>query len=227
MATLQKKTVVVVGGSSGIGFGVALAALQSLASVVIIASSNRIRVDEAVERLKGYKLSGEVRGEVLDAKDSAAVKAFSIGLGTVDHIVWTSGDVPSGHAGGTPYSTVQSPEEGQAAFAVRFWGPFILAKHAKFHPGGSLTLTSGMAGQKPPPGGSVVSSFSAALDGLTRGLAVDLAPVRVNLVCPGVIFDKLLGEMKDMALEAFKSKILFKRAGEPSEVAEAYLFLMK
>lgn len=113
MATLQKKTVVVVGGSSGIGFGVALAALQSLASVVIIASSNRIRVDEAVERLKGYKLSGEVRGEVLDAKDSAAVKAFSIGLGTVDHIVWTSGDVPSGHAGGTPYSTVQSPEEGQ------------------------------------------------------------------------------------------------------------------
>ena len=95
MSNLQNKTVVVVGGSSGIGFGVALAALQYQASSVTIASSNAERVANAVERLKAHKLPGSVRGEVLDAKDTAAVKDFATRLGTVDHVVWTSGDVPN------------------------------------------------------------------------------------------------------------------------------------
>ncbi len=78
MATLQNKTVVVVGGSSGIGFGVALASLQSQASVVVIASSNASRVAKAVERLQSHKLPGEVRGEVLDGKDPAAIKTLPL-----------------------------------------------------------------------------------------------------------------------------------------------------
>ena len=101
MTTLQNKTVVVVGGSSGIGFGVALAALQSLASVVIIASSNASRVSNAVERLQSHKLPGEVRGEVLDAKDSVAIKEFAAKIGVVDHVAWTSGDLPPGLLDGT------------------------------------------------------------------------------------------------------------------------------
>lgn len=96
MSTLQSKTIVVVGGSSGIGFAVALAALQSLASVVIIASSNSERVSSAVERLRSHKLPGEVRGEVLDATDPVSVKEFALHIGTVDHIAWTSGDVSPG-----------------------------------------------------------------------------------------------------------------------------------
>ena len=93
MSTLENKIVVVVGGSSGIGFGVALAALQSLASNVIIASSNSERVSNAVERLRSHNLPGEVRGEVLDANDAVAIKEFTARIGTVDHIAWTSGDV--------------------------------------------------------------------------------------------------------------------------------------
>ncbi|PPQ90792.1 hypothetical protein CVT25_012621 [Psilocybe cyanescens] len=233
MASLQNKTVVVVGGSSGIGFAVALAALQSLASAVIIASSNQARVSEAVERLKSHKLPGEVRGEVLDAKDSEAVKVFADGLGTVDHIVWTSGDVPGGSTGqpAFPFSNVESVEQGQAVFSVRFWGPFILAKHAKFHPGGSMTLTAGLAGLRPRPGSPLASSVTTALDGLTRGLAVDLAPVRVNLINPGIIdteiLDKLMGDKKETVVKVFIDKTILKRSGEPSEIAEAYLFLMK
>lgn len=100
MSTLQNKTVVVVGGSSGIGFGVALAALQSLASVVIIASSNAERVAGAVARLQAHNLPGAVRGEVLDAKDAAAVKEFGVRLGAVDHVAWTSGDMAPGFMGG-------------------------------------------------------------------------------------------------------------------------------
>ena len=70
-------------------------ALQSLASTVIIASSNAERVAGAVARLQAHKLPGEVRGEVVDAKDAAALKAFAAHVGAVDHIAWTSGDVPS------------------------------------------------------------------------------------------------------------------------------------
>ncbi|PPQ93162.1 hypothetical protein CVT25_002389 [Psilocybe cyanescens] len=186
MVTLRNKTVVVVGGSSGIGFAVALASLQSLANLVIIASSNKSRAEDGVTRLKAHKLPGKVRGQVLDARDSEAIKVFAGELGPVDHIVWTSGDVPQSQGGGLPYSNIDSVEEGQGIFTVQFWGPFILARHAKFHPGGSLTLTSGVVGQRPSPGVPLGSSATMALEGLTRGLAVDLAPVRVNLVCPGL-----------------------------------------
>ncbi|KAH9476227.1 Short-chain dehydrogenase/reductase ucsE [Psilocybe cubensis] len=229
MTTLANKTVVVVGGSSGIGFAVALGALQSQASVVIIASSAQSRVDDALARLRSYNLPGEVRGEVLDAKDSNAVKEFAISLGTVDHIVWTSADVPKAEQGtGTfPFSNADTVEQGQGSFTVKFWGPFILSKHAKFHPGGSLTLTSGLAGFKPFPGGSLGSGVSTALEGLTRGLAVDLAPVRVNLISPGLLVEKIFGQHKDQAVSTLSEKTVLKRGGSPSECAEAYLFVMK
>ncbi|KAH9475026.1 Short-chain dehydrogenase/reductase phqE [Psilocybe cubensis] len=232
MATLQNKTIVIVGGSSGIGFAVALASLQSSAKTVIIASSNEARVHDAVARLKSHNLPGEVHGDVVDATNSEAVKAFAGRIGTVDHIVWTSGDIPpKSGLNEFPFSKVETPDEGQAAFTVRFWGPIVLAKHAKFHPGGSLTLTSGTNGLRPMPGSHLMAGMITGLDGLTRGLAVDLAPVRVNLISPGLIIteimDKLMGENKDTVLKAYGEKIPLKRVGEPSEIAEAYLFLMK
>lgn len=88
----------VIGGSSGIGFAIALAALQSLASVVIIASSNPDRVADAVTRLRAHSLPGEVRGDVVDAKDTAALKEFAVRVGEVDHVAWTAGDAPQGGA---------------------------------------------------------------------------------------------------------------------------------
>ena len=99
MTSLQNKTVLIVGGSSGIGFAVARAALQSLARTVIIASSNAERVAGAVARLQAHAPSGEVRGEVVDAKDAGALKEFAARVGAVDHVVWTSGDVPSPEEG--------------------------------------------------------------------------------------------------------------------------------
>ncbi|PPQ78638.1 hypothetical protein CVT25_010602 [Psilocybe cyanescens] len=232
MATLEGKTVVVVGGSSGIGFGVALASLQSLASTVIIASSNRARIENAIVRLQSHNLPGKVVGEVLDAKDSSVVKQFAIGLGLVDHIVWSSGDIPKAEDN---LQDVRSAEQGQATFTVRFWGPFILAQHAKFHLGGSLTLTSGQSHfsvidrihLKPPAGMKLVASVGTAFDGPVKGLAVDLAPVRMNVVSPGLILDKAYGENKEAMLASLNEKILLKRAGNPTELAEAYLFLMK
>lgn len=112
MATLQNKVVVVVGGSSGIGYAVALAALQSQAKIVILASSDRAKVGRSVERLKTHKLPGEVSGQVLDAKDSTAVKQFAIDLGAVDHIVWSSGDNPATSA----FAKIDTVEVGQGKY---------------------------------------------------------------------------------------------------------------
>ena len=90
------KTIVVVGGSSGIGYGVAKATLIQGAGRVVIASSSKEKVKSAVDRLKSdassHGAKGEVIGEVVDAKDSKSVRSFFEGAGEIDHLVWTAGD---------------------------------------------------------------------------------------------------------------------------------------
>ncbi|KAF9483319.1 short-chain dehydrogenase/reductase SDR, partial [Pholiota conissans] len=225
MSTLKNKSILVVGGSSGIGFEVALASLQELANPVIIASSNPERVNKAVERLRAHNFPGTVRGEVVDATDSAAVKDFITRIGEVDHIVWTSGNKV-----GSQFPKVE-PEKVRSAFDVRFWGPFAVAQSAKIRPGGSLTFTMGTALIKPAPGMSLWSSVVGSVDGLIRGLAVDLAPIRVNAVSPGIIdtefFDDFSPEIKETMFKGYTNGLLIKRGGEPEEVATAYIFLMK
>ena len=98
MTTLEGKTVLIVGGSSGIGYSVAKASLLSHASKVIIASSSQAKVEAALGRLKNdiaasrSTVEGSVSGEVVDAGDSASVKALLARVGEIDHLVWTSGD---------------------------------------------------------------------------------------------------------------------------------------
>ena len=98
MATLEGKTIVVVGGSSGIGYGVAKASLLSLASRVIIGSSSATKVESALARLRvdlqGKNVPGSLSGGVINATDSASVRAFIAKAGEIDHLVWTSGVPP-------------------------------------------------------------------------------------------------------------------------------------
>ncbi len=121
---------------------------------MIIASSNAERVAGAVARLQAHKLPGEVRGEVVDAKDAAALKAFAAHVGAVDHIAWTSGDVPasvelamaSAYCSQITHPARVAPLTGEiltGLFTVRFWGPMILAQSATINAGGSFTLTGG------------------------------------------------------------------------------------
>ena len=96
MATLEGKKVVVIGGSSGIGFGVAKASLLSHAELVIIASSSSQKVQDAVSRLEkeasSRGLKGKVVGKVVDGGSPESIKEFAFGIGEIDHLVWTAGN---------------------------------------------------------------------------------------------------------------------------------------
>jgi NAD(P)-dependent dehydrogenase (short-subunit alcohol dehydrogenase family) len=116
---------------------------------------------------------------------------------------------------------------------VRYWGAFAAVKYAVPHirPGGSITLTSGLASTRPHAGWSVASSICGAMEGLTRALAVELAPIRVNIVSPGVVKSPLWVALPATEREALYAgmadKLLLRHVGEPDELAQSYLYLMR
>lgn len=95
-SNLADQTVVIIGGSSGIGYGVAKAALLEHATRVIIGSSSKDKVEDAVKRLRADTASasvpGTISGDIVDGKDANSIKAFLEKAGEIDHLVWTSGD---------------------------------------------------------------------------------------------------------------------------------------
>jgi NAD(P)-dependent dehydrogenase (short-subunit alcohol dehydrogenase family) len=220
--TLEDKRVLVIGGSSGIGFAVAKAALEDGARVTI-ASSSAERVRAAVERL------GDGEGVRLDVTDEAAVEAYFAASGEVDHIAFTAADwAQVDHTGLAGVDLAGAAD----LFRVRFWGALAVAKHAatRVRPGGSITLTNGMAAHRPQKGLAVAVAMAGAVEHLVLGLAVELAPIRVNGVCPGAIRTEAWDEVPEdfrRVQEARLAGQLLPRVGEPAEVAQAYVYLMR
>jgi len=228
-SNLAGQTVVVVGGSSGIGYGVAKASLLNRAAQVIIASSSAEKVDDAIKRLQadvaGAAVEGKLSGGVLNAKDSASVKAFFDNLGEIDHLVWSSGDpLRLGYSG-------MDLDVNKDAFDVRFWGAAAAAKAAKLRKGGSVTLTVGTVVVKPRPQWSLAAAVMGAVDGFTRGLAVDIAPTRVNCVSPGFVKTELWNnfspEARQKMFDDAAESLLVRHVADADEIAEAYMFVMK
>jgi NAD(P)-dependent dehydrogenase (short-subunit alcohol dehydrogenase family) len=220
--TLNGKRITVLGGSSGIGLAVAEAAAHEGAQV-IIASSNRARLDAALKRLPAG-----AEGHAVDLGREAAIQALFDTLGGFDHLVYTAGE-------NLQLANLDRLDMDWARgfFGVRYWGAFAAVKHGAPHirPGGSITLTSGLASTRPHAGWSVASSICGAMEGLTRALAVELAPVRVNIVSPGVVKSPLWNAMPAAEREALYAgmadKLLLRHVGEPEELAQSYLYLMK
>lgn len=220
--TINGKRVVVLGGSSGIGLATAQAAAKQGASLVI-ASSRKARVDEALATLP----TGTA-GHALDLTDEQAVKAFFAGLGPFDHLVFTAGEtLQLGPLADTDIAAARG------FFNVRFWGAYVAAKYGSgnIRPGGSIVFTSGLAGMRPRAGWSLGASVCAAMEGLTRALAVELAPIRVNVVAPGMVKTPLWANMPETDREALyrqtAQKLPVGHVGEVEEIAAAYLYLMQ
>ena len=219
--SLKNKNVVILGGSSGIGLATAKAALDDGAEVTITGRT-ATRLETAAT-----ELGPTARTTQLDATDEAGTRAFIEGLPSLDHLFVTAGALVTDHRL-EPDSDILRP-----AMDTRFWGALYAAKYAapKFTDGGSITFMSGSSGRRPLPGAAVASASCAAIDSFARGLALDLAPVRVNSIQPGYVdtplFDDLLGAKREDVLTAVAEKLPLKRIGRPEDIAHAVLFLMK
>jgi NAD(P)-dependent dehydrogenase (short-subunit alcohol dehydrogenase family) len=217
---LHAKKVVIVGGTSGIGLAVAQAAL-ALGANVVVASSQQATVDAALTRL-----GGEAEGHVIDVNDEASVAGVFERIGALDHLVYTAGDW--GSFVGGPLANLDL-NAAKAGLGVRFWGALAAIKHGhgKIGAGGSITLTDGMMAHRPMKGAALSTAVLGAIEYLTRGLAVDLAPIRVNAVCPGLVMTERNGAMPAASVERYTARLPLARGADPAEVAEAYLYLMR
>jgi NAD(P)-dependent dehydrogenase (short-subunit alcohol dehydrogenase family) len=219
--SLKNTTVVILGGSSGIGLATAKAARAEGAQVIITGRS--------AERLQKARadLGDSVRTAALDVADETGTRAFFQDLNHVDHVFITAGTV-SRDSRLAPESELMRP-----AMDTRFWGALYAAKYAapKMNGSGSITFMSGTAARRPIAGASVASASCGAVEAFARALAVDLAPIRVNTIQPGFVdtplLDEVLGAHRAEVLAAAAARLPVRRIGRPEDIADAVLFLMK
>ena len=238
---LQGAHILILGGSSGVGFGVADLVLSQGARVTI-ASSQRSRIDNATQRLQASNshnsaISGHVvdlsKPQELEANIEALLEAVTSQSGVIDHIVFTAGDsFPRKSLAEVSINDIMGMGN------VRFLGPLILGKvllntpkYMSAGPKASVTLTGGTNSHRPMRGRAVIAGWGSGVEGVARGLAVELAPIRVNLVCLGAVHTELLeglltGDNREAMTKLFKSISPLDKIGSPEETAEAYAYCM-
>lgn len=218
-STLEGKTAVVIGGGSGIGLAVAEQA-SALGAQVVLGSTTAEKVKAAAAKLD------RARGLAVDLRDQASVAQFFNEVGTFDHLAITAGDwigpmyVPTRHI---------DVDAARDLFSVRFWGALSAVKAAcdTITEDGSITLTSGVLAHRPMKGAPMMTAMSGAVEHLTRGLAVDLAPLRVNAVSPGLVLtDHVTAAMPGEMIQGIVGGLPLPRAAQPQEAARAYIYLM-
>jgi NAD(P)-dependent dehydrogenase (short-subunit alcohol dehydrogenase family) len=213
---LSGKKVVVVGGSSGIGYSTAELAKAEGAEVTI-ASRNADRLKAAAGKLGVKSIAADV------ASDDSVAQLFQA-CGAVDHVVVTAAQLRPG-----PFKTV-SMEDSRATMESKFWGAWRVARSANINKGGSLTLVSGFLSIRPRPNAAITAAANGALESLARALAVDLAPVRVNCVSPGIIDTPIRAAMPEAARKDMLAKaaaaLPVGRVGEGDDIARQILAFM-
>lgn len=206
--------------------GLALAhTLVDTGAEVVIAGRSEARLASASAGIPSS--SGRLRTRRADITREADLKDLFADLGTVDHIVLTAADVRGVYA---PVSAFD-PAAAQRIVDAKLFGPALVAKHATIAAGGSLLLTSGIAAYRPGPGASMVAAVNGALASLAYALAVELTPVRVNVVSPGwvdtPIWDHIGGTDSKQRQQDMGARLPVGRIGRPEDIADAMLSLMR
>jgi NAD(P)-dependent dehydrogenase (short-subunit alcohol dehydrogenase family) len=219
--SLKNARVLVIGGTSGIGLGVASAAADR-GALPIVVSRQQSSVDRALAHLPGH-----ARGATVDLTDPSAVQGLAAEIGDIEHLVFTAGEslqlAPLADLTPDVITGFFQTRFVGALTAVRVFGPHITT-------GGSITLTSGTAAEQPGFGALPVS-ICGAMNALTKALAVELAPIRVNAVAPGVVRTPLWDAMSETDRQTMydeaAQQLPLRRVGEVTDTALAYIYFME
>ncbi len=219
--SLNQRSVVVVGGGSGIGKAIARACIGAGATVAI-ASRNVDKLAAAAA-----ELGGETGYAGLDMTDAAAVEAWAAGLIKVDHLVISASSAAHG-----PFAEL-SLEPLRAMFDAKFFGPYTVAREVlpKIAPGGSITFFSGVLSRRPGENCSGLGAVNGAVESLAMALALELGPdIRVNCCSPGMVRSDAYAAVPEAAREemyaATGESLPVGRVGETDEIAHAVMFMM-
>ena len=218
---LQGKKVLVVGGSSGLGLGIAKSCYQTGAEVHI-ASRDPKKLQKAQE-----KVGADCRCIEVDVQSKASVEKMFEGLGTLDHLVVTVGKAQ--------IKTFQETSEAEARdiMDINFWSKFTLVKSATkvLSQQGSVIFVSGAFAQKPNPNLMMASVAIAAVEALAKALALSLSPIRVNAIAPYVIDtsalqDGPIGNSRQAFLDKTRNNLPARYVGSAEDLGHAALFLL-
>lgn len=218
---LEGKKVVIVGAGSGIGRFLAHAASEA-GAFVVLAGRRKETLDAT-----GALLGGPWRSYPLDAAVEEEVAAFFHEVGHFDHLVSTASQ---GIAG--PIAKLDAHAIGRA-FTAKLWAPIFLTKHGapRIAADGSFTFFSGIRAARPGAGTSITSLVNGGLEAFARAMAVELGPVRVNVISPGIVdsgpfWERLGPEGREKLFNDFAQKSPARRVGQPEDVAAAALFAL-
>jgi NAD(P)-dependent dehydrogenase (short-subunit alcohol dehydrogenase family) len=202
--------VLVLGGSSGIGLATARACVAR-GWAVVVASRNPAGADVDAERI------------ALDVTDRAAVDTVLGGLGPVDHLVFTPGSRASGPAKELDLDVARR------AFETKLWGALAAIQAADVRR--SIVLMSGAAASTPMRGGAATAAVNGAVEALVRVLAVELAPVRVNAVSPGIVDTPSWAALDDVQRRAMFDRLSGNlpagRVGRAEDIAAAIVSMLE
>lgn len=214
----------IIGGASGIGFAVA-SALADRENELVLAGRNNEKLESARQLLNGRAAAVSTRQ--LDVSNEAEVIALSHVLGDVDNIVFTAGS----YAPGGFLSEIELTAA-RLAFDTKFWGSIYTARHlsGNIRPRGTLTLTSGFLARRTLSGTLVKSTMNAAIESAAKVLAKELAPLRVNVVSPGLTDTEAYAGMdpkaREKMLQTAAENLPVKAYGRAEDIAKGYLFLL-
>jgi NAD(P)-dependent dehydrogenase (short-subunit alcohol dehydrogenase family) len=220
--SLADQKVVIMGGTSGIGFATAKAAV-SAGGVVVITGRDADKVKRATA-----SLPGRAEGVLVDATSADALSNFYKNLGPFDHLVLSM----SGKVGGGPFKSL-SVDLLKQAFAAKFFA-YVTAVQASLQTlrlGGSMVLVTASSARTSYPGTSGLAAVNGALEAMIPTLALELKPTRVNAVSPGIIdtpwWDTWPQEQREAAFAKIAASTPVGRIGQPEDIAQAILLLLE
>ncbi|MET3207475.1 UNVERIFIED_CONTAM: NAD(P)-dependent dehydrogenase (short-subunit alcohol dehydrogenase family) [Paenibacillus sp. PvR008] len=218
---MKNQKIVIIGGSSGIGLETAKQVI-SLGAEVVIASRSEDKLHKAKEML-----GPRAATYVLDTTDEQQVRSFFEQVGKYDHLVISAAETSGG-----AFLELET-DHARKLFESKFWGQYYAAKYGalKLSAKGSITLFSGVVAYKPMIGSSALGAVNAAVSNLGQTLALELAPIRVNVVSPGIIDTPSRSKMPENARNQFydtvANKLPVKRVGHAEDVAQGVLYLIQ